>query len=279
LVANLLTVNVRARSATETRPRWRRRAPPLVAVTTSEIRPGHPATTTPEGEPAQPEMVLGLKYLTAIKRAGGIPVVVPPLDRQAIEPLLDRVSGVCLSGGPDLHPDAYAERQHKLLGPTWPELDDFELALTRAADERDLPILAICRGLQVLNVARGGSLHQHLPDLVGQRLCHRQQEPAHRTTHWITLNGSGQLPEILGCGRTRVNSFHHQAVAKLGSGLAATSHSADGTIESLEAEDRQFALAVQWHAETLIDRPRQAALFNAFIAAASAPGRHLERAA
>jgi putative glutamine amidotransferase len=282
LGANLHNTNVRASSATDTSRRWRspgRVSPPLIAVTTSEIRPGHPATTTPEGEPPQPEMVLGLKYLTAIERAGGIPVVVPPLDQAAIEPLLDRVSGLCLSGGPDLHPDAYAARRHELLGPTWPELDDFELVLTRSADERDLPVLAICRGLQVLNVARGGTLHQHLPDVVGRRIGHRQSEPAHRTTHWITLNGIGHLPRILCCARTRVNSFHHQAVAALGSGLVATSRAADGTIESLEADDRQFQVAVQWHAETLIERPRQAALFHAFIQAASESGQYLKRAA
>lgn len=245
-------------------------SPPLIAVTTSEVRPGHPAAITPEGDPPQPEMVLGLKYLKAIEDAGGIPVVVPPLDHEAIEPLLDRVSGVCLSGGPDLHPAAYAQRQHELLGPTWPELDDFELALIRATDQRGLPILAICRGLQILNVARGGTLHQHLPDVVGQRIAHRQQEPGHRSTHWITLDGNSRLSRILGCSRTRVNSFHHQAVARLGRGLAPTSNSPDGVIESFEAEDRGFVLAVQWHAEGLTGRPRHAAIFTAFVEAARA---------
>ena len=226
-------------------------------------------------------MVLGLKYLKAIERAGGVPVVVPPLDRAAIEPLLEHASGLCLSGGPDLHPAAYAERQDEHLGPTWPELDDFELALARAADERELPILAICRGLQVLNVARGGSLHQHLPDVVGPRISHRQAEPAHQATHWVRLSPSSRLRAIVECGRTRVNSFHHQAVAVLGSQLVPTSHSTDGTIESLEAEDREFVLGVQWHAETLIDRPRQAAIFSAFVAAAdrTESGRSLQRAA
>ena len=272
---------MRADLARETRRRWRSEPPPLIAVTTSEIRPGHPATATPEGDPQQPEMVLGLKYLKAIEGAGGVPVVVPPLDLQAIDPLLDRVAGLCLSGGPDLHPAAYAERQHAQLGPTWPELDDFELALARRADDRDLPVLAICRGLQVLNVARGGKLHQHLPDVVGQRISHRQPDPAHRATHWITLSRPSRLGSILGCGRTRVNSFHHQAVAELGAGLVPTSRSSDGTIESLEAEDREFVVAVQWHAETLVERPRQAAIFTAFVDAArqSESGRSLARAA
>ena len=243
---------------------------PLIAVTTSEIRPGHRATATPEGEPPQPEMVLGLKYLKAIEAAGGVPVVIPPLAEEAFEPLLDGVAGLCLSGGPDLHPAAYHQRAHQALGPTWPGLDSFELALVRAADRRRLPILAICRGLQVLNVARGGTLHRHLPDVVGERIAHRQREPGEEATHWIRLSGSTRLERIVRCQRTRVNSFHHQAVDRLGSRLVATGHAADGTIESLEADDRPFVLGVQWHAECLIERPRQSAIFRAFVDAARA---------
>lgn len=225
-------------------------------------------TATPQGEPPQQEMALGLKYLKAIEDAGGIPVVVPPLRVDALASLLDRVSGLCISGGPDLNPIAYEEQSHDRLGPTWQELDDFELALVRAADERGLPMLGICRGLQLLNVARGGSLHQHLPDVVGERIAHRQPEPAHTPTHWVAMGGSGRLPRILRCRRIRVNSFHHQAVARLGAGLVVTGRASDGTIESLEAIDRSFVLAVQWHVECLVDRPRQAAIFGAFVEAA-----------
>jgi putative glutamine amidotransferase len=213
-------------------------------------------------------MVLGLKYLKAIERAGGMPVVVPPLQSEAIDSFLDRVDGLCLSGGPDLHPAAYEEKAHALLGPTWSELDAFELALVRAADERKLPILAICRGLQVLNVSRGGTLHQHLPDVVGTTVVHRQPEPGNRVTHSVEVDGASQLAMVMGCCRAEVNSFHHQAVCALGRDLVDTSHAADGTIESLEAQDRDFVLGVQWHAENLIDRPAQQALFEAFVAAA-----------
>ncbi len=240
----------------------------MIAVTTSEIRGANQTSHVPEGEPAQQDMVLGLKYLNAIDAAGGIPMVAPPLHVAAVDALLDRVSGVCLSGGPDLHPSAYDERGHARLGPTWRELDEFELALVRGADERDIPILAICRGLQTLNVARGGSLHQHLPDVVGERINHRQQQPGRQCTHWVTIDPSSRLARILGCRRTTVNSFHHQAVARLGAGLRATGHAADGTIESLEAVDRSFALAVQWHVECLTDRPRHLAVFAAFVEAA-----------
>lgn len=241
---------------------------PLIAVTTSEVRPIQAVTLTPEGEPPQHEMALGLRYLRAIESAGGLPVVVPPLGTDCIEPLLDQAAGVCLSGGPDLDPESYGERRHPRIGPTERQLDTFELALTRAADARRLPILAVCRGLQVLNVARGGTLHQHLSDVVGERIAHRQREPGERVTHWVSLGSPSRLSEILGCRRTKVNSFHHQAVAVLGTGLVTTSHASDGTVESLEATDREFVVGVQWHAEWLVGRSRQAALFSAFVDAA-----------
>ncbi len=222
-------------------------------------------TLTPHGEPPQHEMALGLKYLYAIEAAGGVPVVVPPLHFDSLEPLLKRVSGVCLSGGPDLDPGSYGEHRNARTGPTEGDLDTFELALARAADARRLPILAICRGLQLLNVARGGTLHQHLPDLVGERITHRQGEPGERPTHWVTLAAPSRLSVILRRRRAKVNSFHHQAVATVGDGLIVTSRAADGTVESLEALDRDFVLGVQWHAECLVDRSEQAALFSALV--------------
>jgi putative glutamine amidotransferase len=241
---------------------------PLIAVTTSEVRPSQPVRATPEGDPPQQEMALGLKYLRAIEAAGAIPVVVPPLQAGGAEELLERVTGVCLSGGPDLDPVAYGAREHERIGPTWRELDEFELELARAADARRLPILAVCRGLQALNVARGGTLHQHLPDVVGEKINHRQERPNGDPTHWVTFTGDSQLRRILGRSRTKVNSFHHQAVHELGEHLVITGRAADGTVESIEATDREFVLGVQWHAECLVARADQAALFRAFVEAA-----------
>ncbi len=238
---------------------------PLIAVTTSEVRTGLSVVSTPEGEPPQEEMALGLRYLKAIESAGGIPVVVPPLQPDAVEPLLASIAGVCLSGGPDLDPIAYGERRHTRTGPTWGELDVLELALARAADARRLPILAICRGLQVLNVARGGTLHQHLPDVVGDGVRHRQQESSATSTHAVSLTGPSLLRQALGCSKLEVNSFHHQAVATLGGGLRVTGRATDGTIESIEALDRDFVVGVQWHAECLTARVDQAGLFAAFV--------------
>ena len=134
-----------------------------------------------------------------------------------------------------------------------------------AADARGLPILAICRGMQVLNVARGGTLHQHLPDVVGDAICHRQSEPGSVVTHWVTLERASRLGQILGRGRAKVNSFHHQAVAELGADLAITGRASDGTVESLEATDREFVVGVQWHAECLSDRDTHLAVFEAFV--------------
>src|SRR3954454_20838439 len=144
---------------------------PLIGVTPSEMRESGASTLRRQGEPAHPEMALGMTYLRAIEQAGGVPVVLPPCVRD-VEGLLGRLDGVCLSGGPDLDPAAYgASERHVELGPTEPSLDAFELSLVKMALMRKLPILAICRGSQALNVACGGTLHQHVPN-------HRQTEAA-----------------------------------------------------------------------------------------------------
>jgi putative glutamine amidotransferase len=241
---------------------------PLIVVTTSEMRLREATTPPAHGEPPHEEMALGLTYMRAIERAGGIPVVAPPLETDSINPLLGSAAGICLSGGPDLDPAAYGARRHALAGPSWRALDRFELALARAADARGLPILAICRGLQVLNVARGGTLHQHLPDVVGDRIVHRQHEPGTQPTHAVNFSSSGRLTTVINARSAMVNSFHHQAVADLGDRLVATAWADDGTVEAIEAVDREFVIAVQWHAETLIQCAGNAALFSAFIAAA-----------
>src|SRR5512144_1830072 len=197
---------------------------PLIGVTTSEMRRGELATLRRHGEPPQPEMALGMTYLSAIERAGGLPVVLPPLPPESVGPLLERLDGVCLSGGPDLDPDAYGARgRHAELGPTEPALDAFELELVRLADERGLPILGVCRGAQTLNVARGGTLHQHVAN-------HRQAQLATVPTHGITIALHSKVGRIVGRTRLEVNSFHHQAVDELGAGLAVAARADDGTV-------------------------------------------------
>ena len=149
---------------------------PLIGVTTSEVRLAEHSDPLPEGDPPQREMALGMVYMRSIERAGGIPVVLPPLGHDTIAPTLERLDGVCLSGGPDIDPKGYGEEERDpQLGTTEPTLDGYELALAQLADARGMPVLGICRGVQTLNVARGGTLHQHLEG-------HRQTE-AGRVTH------------------------------------------------------------------------------------------------
>ena len=243
---------------------------PLIGVTTSELRHHHQTDLTPQGDPEQVEMALGLRYLEAVEQAGGIPVVLPPLRPAAIGALLARLCGLLLSGGPDLDPEAYGARGHAMLGPTEPSLDAFEVALARRADRLGLPILGICRGAQTLNVARGGTLHQHLPDVTDGTVHHRQSISGERTTHDVRIAPDSLLANVVGAGKLAVNSFHHQAIDRLGRGLRAVAWAPDGTIEAVEAPSRGFVLAVQWHAETLVAQRRERDLFKGLVAAATA---------
>jgi putative glutamine amidotransferase len=233
---------------------------PLIGVTTSEVRRGDLATLRRHGEPPQHEMALGLTYTRAIELAGGVPVVLPPL-QDGFETLLARLDGICLSGGPDLDPAAYGARAHEELGPTEPALDRFELELARAADAVGLPLLGVCRGAQALNVARGGTLHQHVEG-------HRQTELATRPVHAVRIAPRSRVSRVLETRATRVNSFHHQAVDELGEGLVACAWAPDGTVEAIEDRRHPFLLGVQWHAETLVEHPGQLALFRALVEAA-----------
>ena len=251
---------------------------PIIGLSTSEMREPERIRHDPHGEPAMRELALGLTYPDAIRRAGAIPVVIPPMDAPAIESLLDGLSGLCLSGGPDLHPSAYGAEPHPQLGPTEPHLDAFEIALLRAAEAREMPVLAICRGLQVLNVSRGGTLIQDLPSERPSEVDHRQAQRGSIPTHDVTLDDS-LAAECLGARAARVNSFHHQAVDRLGGGLRAVGWAPDGVVEAIEATDRAFTVGVQWHAESMIHSPEQDRLLAAFAEVALSFGTRAARAA
>ncbi len=204
----------------------------------------------PHSEPAGRELALGLTYPDAIRRAGAVPVVIPPLDEAAIEPLLDGLWGLCLSGGPDLQPSAYGADPHPELGPTEPHLDVFEIALVRAAEAREMPVLAICRGMQVLNVAHGGTLYQHLPDEPGTDLPHRKANLGDPVVmHEVLVEPDSLLALSMGTERVVVNSYHHQAPRRVGEGLRRVAWTEDGIVEGLEVPDAEFLLGVQWHPE------------------------------
>jgi putative glutamine amidotransferase len=239
---------------------------PLIGVTTSEVRRAESINPTPRGEPPRVEMALGLTYLKAIEAAGALPLVIPPLAHDAVEPLLDRLDGMCLSGGPDLDPELYGARPHPELGPVEADLDRFELAIARRADARQMPILAICRGMQALNVVRGGTLNQHIPDLPGV-IPHRQREPGDVPTHRIRICPDTRLERVLGVRELDVNSFHHQAIERLGQDLEETATATDGTVEAVEDPSRHYVIGVQWHAEAMTNRETEARLFESFVEA------------
>jgi putative glutamine amidotransferase len=223
-------------------------------------------------------MALGMTYVRSLEAAGALPVVVPPLERRDVGQLVGRLDGLVLSGGPDLAPDAYGAKPHLELGSTEPGLDAFEYAIAEEALRLGLPILGICRGAQTLNVARGGTLHQHLPDVVGELIAHRQTVDGRVPTHPVTILPGSRLAAVLGTTELSVNSFHHQSVDRLGTGLRACAWAPDGAIEAIEDPERPFVVAVQWHAETLRVVPSQPALFEALVSIA-AGSNQLRRAA
>jgi putative glutamine amidotransferase len=247
---------------------------PLIGITTSELRPGTLRTLLREGLAPHDELMLGTTYPKAIDAAGALPVVLAPVDLAAVPALVARLDGICLAGGPDLDPRLYgALDRHPELGSTNADHDAFELAVARAADAAGLPLLGICRGAQALNVARGGTLHQHVAG-------HRQTEVAGTPTQRAAVAPDSLLAAVTGAGDAlEINSFHHQAVDVLGSGLRVVARAADGTVEAVEDATRPFLLGVQWHAETLTARAEHAALFATLVEAAGARPQRLVAAA
>jgi putative glutamine amidotransferase len=192
-----------------------------------------------------PAALVPLSYVEAIEHAGGRALLVPP-SANAVDETLDALDGLILSGGNDLSPDTYGAEPHPETTGTVPERDRGELALLRAALDRDMPVLAVCRGSQVLNVLRGGDLVQHLPDVVGHE--RHKHTPGVFADHGVELVPGTRLAEVLG-SRAPVKSHHHQGFGRLGEGLRVAAHADDGTVGALEDPDRSFALGVLWHPE------------------------------
>ncbi len=201
-------------------------------------------------------------YVQAIERAGARPLLVPPSE-DGIAETLDALDGLLFSGGSDLDPDTYGADAHPETNGLRPDRDRAELALLEAALARDMPVLAVCRGFQVLNVVRGGDLVQHLPEVVGDEK-HRAQLGVF-SEHPVRIEEGSKLGALLG-ERTPVKSHHHQGVGKIGAGLREVAWAEDGTIEGLEDPERRFALGVLWHPEAGDDTK----LFDALVAEARA---------
>jgi putative glutamine amidotransferase len=193
-----------------------------------------------------------LSYVEAVQRAGGIALVLPPDAHVASEPaqLLDLLDGLMLAGGADIDPSAYGQPAHPQTIDTVPERDSFEIALTRAAIERDLPVLGICRGMQLINVARGGTLLQHVPELVGHEHHRRVVGSFAGADHDVELEPGTLAALAAGELAHATKSHHHQAVDRIGADLLVTGQSTlDGLPEAIELADRRFVLGVQWHPE------------------------------
>ena len=192
-----------------------------------------------------PAALIPLAYVHAVEKAGGRPLLVPPSD-EGVEETLDALDGLLFSGGADIDPEVYGAEPHPETNGVRADRDRAELALLAAALERDMPVLAVCRGSQVLNVARGGDLVQHLPELVGDDK--HKHTPGVFADHDVELEQGTRLAGLLG-ERAPVKSHHHQGYGRIGEGLVASARAEDGTVEALEDPARRFALGVLWHPE------------------------------
>ena len=194
--------------------------------------------------------LLPRSYARSVQRAGGLALMLPPDPALVANPdeILDRLDGLVLTGGCDIDPGAYGAARHSQTGGSSPERDEFELALARAALERDMPLLGICRGMQLLNVAAGGGIEQHLPDVIGSEM-HRHT-PGAFADHHVRIEPGTLAARVVGREQEAVKSHHHQAIDGLGDGLVASAWSVeDGVVEAIEQPDRRFALGVLWHPE------------------------------
>jgi putative glutamine amidotransferase len=200
-------------------------------------------------------------YVRCVERAGGRALLVPPA-QDGIDETLDAVDGLIFSGGSDLDPELYGQEPHAETTGVVPERDGFELTLLSAALDRDLPVLAICRGSQVLNVALGGDLIQHLPDQVGHE-GHKETAGTF-SDHEVEIEPGSRLAGLIG-DQIDVKSHHHQGYARLGTGLRPVAHDADGSVEALEDPSRRFTVGVLWHPEAGEDQR----LFEALVAEAA----------
>lgn len=199
-------------------------------------------------------------YVSAVIRAGGLPFVLPVLDPDEVDAVVACVDGILFAGGGDVDPARYGAVASKAAKGIDPDRDAYELALARAGAEAGLPMLGICRGNQVLNVAFGGTLVQHLPEVTEQQHCLRERWA--EAVHTVEILAGSRLRTAAGRDVVGVNSLHHQAVSEVGSGLRAVAWAEDATVEAVEGTGTHRILGVQWHPETLVADPCHVSLFD-----------------
>jgi putative glutamine amidotransferase len=206
-------------------------------------------------------------YLGSIARAGGLPLCLP-LETDLIADILSRIDGLVLTGGAfDVDPALFGDEDRHEKVTLKPRRTDFEMAIIKAALDADMPVLGICGGEQLLNVALGGTLIQHIPDTIPDALPHEQPNPRDQASHEVDIIEGSRLRDIVGVSSMRVNSAHHQAVKEAGPGLAVIARAPDGVIEGIEDPERRFCIGVEWHPEFEISEGDRRIL-EAFVAAA-----------
>lgn len=234
---------------------------PSIAIT--------PDVTVPTPDAPFPRYELKVAYADAVLRAGGLPFVVPYTDdRAAIDCYLDRVSGLVITGGAfDIPPEAYGEVAKEGLGALKPGRTSFELAVLRGALHRKLPVLGVCGGMQLLNVAYGGTLVQDIAREIEGAKAHEQRHDRAQPQHPIDVKEHTVLCDCVGKGQFMVNSTHHQAVKKVGEGLLVAATAYDGVVEAIEGRARDhFVMGVQWHPELMLDTvPPNLGIYRAFV--------------
>jgi putative glutamine amidotransferase len=207
-------------------------------------------------------------YSNSIIDAGGIPILLPNLPTAAIiNQYLDSVDGLMVTGGDDMHPKYFGQKPHSSIKLTVPDRDEFEIKIIRRALTRDIPILGICRGLQVINIATGGTIYQDLSCAPFETLRHSDPKEVGNVFHKVGIEKRTLLYKVIGKGRIEVKSSHHQIIEKIAKRLRATAFSPDGVVEGLESSEFRFLLAVQWHPENTPKRFHSKRLFRAFVRA------------
>jgi len=238
---------------------------PLIAI------PCHPALR--EGT-SRPIYGNNRAYVHAVESAGGVPVLIPLLsDLSALDSLLSRMDGLLLPGGLDIQPHYYNEEPHAKLGELEPRLDEFEFALAQWAITEDIPTLGICRGMQLMNVALGGSLYQDLATHIEDSLFHPNWEmPRNTIIHEVYVEAGTQMERILGQRKVEANSLHHQGVKNPGKGVRVSGRASDGVVELIEVPEKRFMVGAQCHPEELYsEHDMWHKLFAAFVAACVSP--------
>lgn len=208
------------------------------------------------------------EYIDALRRAGGVPLLIPPGDPR-VEEILEHLDGLLLAGGGDIDPRHYGGRAHELIYNVDAERDASEIALARGVATEKIPTLGICRGAQVLNVALGGTLHEHLPDVVGDQIAHRTAD-RQPTRHAVAIDSGSKLASVLGATALEPSSWHHQSVNRVADSLRVSARAPDGTIEAIEMPSHPWLIAVQFHCElrAAVD-PTEQRVFDELVRAAA----------